>query len=67
MTKNILLNVLRGAGSIISVNGALSARPTLAARRSIVDQKGLENDFHRIAGDLRKCVKDFESEKAAHV
>lgn len=64
-------NILRGVGSVISVDGASTIRNTGAARKSNIralDAKrdALTGDFRRIGRDFSSVVERFDEKRITH-
>lgn len=62
-----LKNILRGAGSIMSVSGASTLRSSGVSRRDTTSTQGsLAGDFQQIAGDFRKSFEKVASKKISN-
>jgi len=59
-------NILRGAGSVISISGASSVRSSTSSKLFFTPvEAALASDFRRISGDLSKSFDEIKAEGLA--
>ncbi len=60
-------NILRGAGSVISIGGAASIRPSMPVGVTLPPiEEALAGDFRQIGSDLSKGFEEIRVKELAH-